>query len=175
MSNFSFSHCVFYPLFILEGYKICCLGTGLAKVTSFRSVMFPGVCPCFLTTALTQPSFQWPDYFPQMLNKGERWKYAGKKVCLNRVWNSQPPGHEFDMLTTEPSWWGTRVLEFNAVSLYGKKSSGSSYISIFSALIQKCNCMVNPLQDDKILDWSKLKQIADNILKVHLKWKVSTI
>ena len=56
-----------------------------------------------------------------MLNKGERWKYTGKKVCLNRVWNSQPPGHEFDMLTTEPSWWGTRVLEFNAVSSYGKK------------------------------------------------------
>ena len=24
---------------------------------------------------------------------------------------------------------------------------------------------VNPLPDDKILDWSKLKQIADNILK----------
>ena len=48
-------------------------------------------------------------------------KICRKKVCLNRVWNSQPPGHEFDMLTTEPSWWGTRVLEFNAVSLYGKK------------------------------------------------------
>ena len=24
---------------------------------------------------------------------------------------------------------------------------------------------LNPLADDKILDWSKLKQIADNILK----------
>ena len=24
---------------------------------------------------------------------------------------------------------------------------------------------INPLQEDKILDWSKLKQIADNILK----------
>ena len=24
---------------------------------------------------------------------------------------------------------------------------------------------VNPLPDDKILDWSKLEQIADNILK----------
>ena len=24
---------------------------------------------------------------------------------------------------------------------------------------------INPLPDDKILDWSKLKQIADNILK----------
>ena len=27
-----------------------------------------------------------------------------------------------------------------------------------------CKC-INPLPDDKILDWSKLKQIADNILK----------
>ena len=29
-------------------------------------------------------------------------KYAGKKVCLNRELNSQPPGHESDMLITEP-------------------------------------------------------------------------
>ena len=27
----------------------------------------------------------------------------------------------------------------------------------------------NPLPDNKILDWSKLKQIADDIFKVHLK------
>ena len=27
------------------------------------------------------------------------------------------------------------------------------------------NIMFNPLPDDKILDWSKLKQIADDILK----------
>ena len=59
--------------------------------------------------------------FLKCFNKGERWKYARKEVRLNQVWNAQPPGHEFDMLTTEPPWWGTRVLEFNAVSLYGKK------------------------------------------------------
>ena len=34
---------------------------------------------------------------------------------------------------------------------------------------------INPLPDDKILDRSKLKQIADDIVKVHLKWKISTI
>ena len=28
---------------------------------------------------------------------------------------------------------------------------------------------LNPLPDDKMLDWSKLKQIADNIFKAHLK------
>ena len=30
---------------------------------------------------------------------------------------------------------------------------------------------VNPLPDDKILDWSKLKQIADDILKCILNEK----
>ena len=30
-----------------------------------------------------------------------RGKYARKKVCLNWVSNSQPPGYESDMLTTE--------------------------------------------------------------------------
>ena len=29
--------------------------------------------------------------------------------------------------------------------------------------------MLNPLPDDKILDWSVLKKIADNIFKVYLK------
>ena len=32
-------------------------------------------------------------------------------------------------------------------------------------------CMFNPLPDDKILDWSKLKQIADNIWKCIKIWK----
>ena len=34
--------------------------------------------------------------------RGERRKYALKKVCLNRVPNSQPPGHESNTLTIEP-------------------------------------------------------------------------
>ena len=33
----------------------------------------------------------------------------------------------------------------------------------------------NLLPDNKILDWSKLKQIADDIFKVHLKQKISAI
>ena len=35
--------------------------------------------------------------------------------------------------------------------------------------------LFNPLPDNKILEWSELKQIADDILKVHVKWKISTI
>ena len=31
-----------------------------------------------------------PTTFLKCFNKGERWKYAGKEVCLNQVWNSQP-------------------------------------------------------------------------------------
>ena len=50
---------------------------------------FPG----FLTPVLTQISF---------LSRGKTQKYAGEKVRLNRVSNSQPPSHESDMLTTEP-------------------------------------------------------------------------
>ena len=55
----------------------------------------------FLTPVLTQLSFQ----SPQLLSSHAlevRGKYAGKKVCLNRVSNSQPRGHESDMFTTEP-------------------------------------------------------------------------
>ena len=33
---------------------------------------------------------------------------------------------------------------------------------------------VNQLPDDRILDWSKLKQIADDTLKVHLERKISS-
>ena len=38
----------------------------------------------------------------------------------------------------------------------------SLYMYLGTAL---CKNGFNPLPDDKILDWSKLKQIADNILK----------
>ena len=34
--------------------------------------------------------------------RGERRKYAKKKVWFNRVSNSQPLGHESDKLNTEP-------------------------------------------------------------------------
>ena len=84
-------------------------------------------------------------FFPMTLNtflisfsKGERRKYAGHEVLLHRVSNLQPPGHD-DTLTTEPLLRDTRVLEYNAVSLYRKKkeSSGSSTSSAISALILK--------------------------------------
>ena len=70
--------------------------------------MFPG----FLTPVLTQLFFpKPPTTFLTCFSRGERLKYARKKVCLNRVSNSQPPGHESDTLSTEPPRRGTWVLE----------------------------------------------------------------
>ena len=58
------------------------------------------VFPGFLTPVLTQLSFQSHRLFSH--SRGERQTYAGKKVRLYRVSNSQPPGNESDTLTTEP-------------------------------------------------------------------------
>ena len=53
----------------------------------------------------------------------------------------------------------------------GKRSGGNSCL-VSSSLLQlekiteaKCYVFESPLPDDKILDWSKLKQIADDILQ----------
>ena len=43
-----------------------------------------------------------PTTFLTCFSRGEKRKYAGKKVRLNRVSNSQTTGHESHMLTTEP-------------------------------------------------------------------------
>ena len=69
--------------------------------------MFPG----FLTPVLTQLFFPKPqNTFPTCFYRGERRKYTRKKSLLNRGSNSQPPGHEFDTLTTEPPGWGPALL-----------------------------------------------------------------
>ena len=61
------------------------------------------VFPCFLTPVITQLFFPKPSTtFPTCFSRGERLKYAGKKVPLNRGSNSQPPDHESDTLPTEP-------------------------------------------------------------------------
>ena len=60
--------------------------------------MFPGFSQISDTTFFTKPLTT----FLTCFNRGERRKYAGKKVRLNRISNSQPPGHEYDALTTKP-------------------------------------------------------------------------
>ena len=79
-----------------------------AKVISWRSVlhMFPG----FLTPVLTQLFFpKPPTTFLTCFSRGERQKYCREKFCLNRVSNSEPPGHESNTLITEPPRRGLMV------------------------------------------------------------------
>ena len=65
------------------------------------------VFPVFLTPVLTPLFFpKPPTTFLTCFCRGERRKYAGKKSRLNRGSNLQPPGHEADTLTTEPSGRG---------------------------------------------------------------------
>ena len=70
------------------------------------------VFPGFLTPVLTQLFFPKPQTtFLTCFCRGERRKHAGKKSRLNRGSNSQPPGHESDMLTTEPPGRGMFLFE----------------------------------------------------------------
>ena len=65
------------------------------------------VFPVFLTPVLTELFFQKPPTtFPTCFCRGERKKYAEEKVLLNRGSNSQPPSHESDTLTNEPTGRG---------------------------------------------------------------------
>ena len=76
------------------------------------------VFPGFLTPVLTQLSFQSHRLLFSHASaevRGE--KYAEKKVCLNRVWNSQPPGRESDTLTTEPP--GRDCFKYTTPVVYG--------------------------------------------------------
>ena len=70
------------------------------------------VFPGFFTPVLTRLFFpKPPTIFLTRFSKGERRKYAGKKVCPNQVSNSQPPCYESDTLTTEPSGRGVDSLD----------------------------------------------------------------
>ena len=63
----------------------------------------------FLTPVLTQLFFPKPlTTFLTCFCRDEWRKYAGKKSRLNQGLKSQPPGHESDMLTTEPPRRGKR-------------------------------------------------------------------
>ena len=71
----------------------------LDRVVPWWSV-FPGLLTSMNTTFFPKP----PTTFLTCFRRGERQKYVGKKVCLNRASSSKTPGHESDTLTTE---WGT--------------------------------------------------------------------
>ena len=69
---------------------------------------FPG----FPTPALILLFFpKAPTTFLTCFCRGERRKYVGKKIRLNRGSNSQPPGHESSTLTTEPPGRGPIIMK----------------------------------------------------------------
>ena len=69
------------------------------------------VFPGFLTPVLTQLSFQ----SHQLLFSHASAEVRGEKMPeIKFATNSQPPGYESDMLTTEPPWLETLSLEVTA-------------------------------------------------------------
>ena len=120
-----------------------------AKVISWQSVMY--MFPGFLTPVLTQLFFpKPPNTFLTCFCRGERWKYAGKKVSLNWGWYSQPTGHESNTLTTEPPWRGPLNMDKSKIVMSDEE--------------------MNPLPSNKILGWSNLREFAD-----YIKLKVAQI
>ena len=87
-----------------------------AKVISWRSVTHM----CFLAFS---HQYYWNFSFQshRLLFSHASAKYAGKKSRLNRGSNSQPPGHESDTLTTEPSGRGTLKSDKSIILLFGKE------------------------------------------------------
>ena len=74
------------------------------------------VFPGFLTPVLIPLSFpKPPTTFLRCFSRGERRKYAGKKVCLKRVSNSQPLVYESDTLTTELPGRGDQNLDIMTI------------------------------------------------------------
>ena len=79
------------------------LAVKVALIPNIMAVGDAHVFTGFLTPVLTQLFFpKPPTTLPTCFYRGERRKYTGKKVRLNRGSTSQPPGHESDTFTTEP-------------------------------------------------------------------------
>ena len=95
------------------------------------------VFPGFLTPVLTHLFFpKPPTSFLTCFCRGERQKYARKNVRLNRGLNSQPPGHETDMLTTKPHGQGTNTSnrKHTGDSIYKKKTTKCVLIMLWISL-----------------------------------------
>ena len=102
--------------------------------------------PSFLTPALTQLSFQSHRLFFSRFSGG-REKNAGKKVCLNRISDSQPPGHESlcsplshpgraNKYEDSPKSQAFAVPSFNVVQMLMTTISPQCFIKSFSGLLK---------------------------------------
>ena len=106
------------------------------------------VFPGFLTPVLTQLFFpKPPTTFLTCFCRGERRKYPGKKVGLNRGSNSQPPIHESDTLTTELRGRGTQrqIHTFNNFYIVVCKCFQLGWFLKFCRLRKTSGLTLNPL------------------------------
>ena len=109
----------------------------------------------FLTPVLTLLFFSKPPTtFLTCFCRGERRKYARKKSRLNRGSNSQPPGHEFDTLITEPPGRGDCHLEYDC----SFNASKGDYLD-FSHLSELKNICITEIY--------MTKQYKSSIIKNH--------
>ena len=87
----------------------------------------------FLTTVLTQLFFPKPlTTFLKCFCRGERRKYAGRKVRPIRGSNPQPPGHESDMLTTKLPGRGRTGRLWDEMDLMG--------VCLYGVVLGKLHC-----------------------------------
>ena len=87
------------------------------------------VFPGFLTPVQTQLFFpKPPTTFLKCFCRGEGRKYAGKEVLLNWESNSQPPGHESDTHTIEPTGRGAKRINHYHFVQSAQASMGRSYL-----------------------------------------------
>ena len=113
---------------------------------------------CFSDTSTNTTFFPKPlTTFLRCFSSDERRKYAGKKVRLNQVSNSQPPGHESETLTTEPPRQGMHPPNHNF------------YIYVLISKQFGTIDLLNPFPNNKFLDWSNLKELAHDRIYVTLK------
>ena len=104
------------------------------------------VFPGFLTPVLTQFFFPMlPSTFLACFCKGDRQKYARKKVRLDQGLNSQPPGHESDTLITGAGLKVTEKLKVNSgrVENIERKGENSGYQQFL--LFPQCFRKASPL------------------------------
>ena len=116
------------------------------------------VFPGFLTPVLTQLFFpKPPTTFFTCFCRGERRKYAGKKSRLNQGSNSQPPGHESDMLTTEPPRQGeASELEVDEQS-ENRPSSSNTEIDFVEQSESRPSASIYPQPKNRLLMFLSLK------------------
>ena len=97
--------------------------------------------------------------------------FPGFHRYLPRAMKCLAQGHSFknpseSVITQEPGISRSQGLQFATVATHHPTHTGlTEWHSHYNFPYFINMVLFNPIPDDKILDWSKLKQIADDILK----------